>query len=451
MSQHQDTPQMPMGMRYVYSFTVTNALSYLIVQGSPILLFFKKMNASTTVLSIVAALTPLLSMFQIPASRFVEQYGYKRFVLFGWTFRTYLILVMAAVAFLPSLDCATRIALMLFVLFIYNIMRGVSMCGFLPWMSQLVPRELRGQYISNDQMFLNITTISLSLLMALYLGYFSELHHFAGLFVFSFIAGMVSLYFIRRMPDVIVQKDEEIHQGIAWQDMLKCKPFVWLVVFGFLYNFSLSVGAVFFIPFTKDLFFISDSLIMIISSIYFLFCIFSFRIFGRILDRVGSRPFLIASSVIMVIHFIGWGCVAAHLWPFDWRVIAWQQMTAGFATSFCTMASTRLLMNVVPSKGRSQFFATYTTVNSITTALIPIGCGIFVDSFHNWIFKTKFWTWNAYSILYLVIAFVLFIAFLSMEKIQEDHAMDTREFLREIFYHTPKRCLHDLLRRPNQD
>jgi len=55
------------------------------------------------------------------------------------------ILGMAGVAMLPDkINALTRIALLLFLLFAFNVSRGISFCGFLPWITQWIPEEVRG-------------------------------------------------------------------------------------------------------------------------------------------------------------------------------------------------------------------------------------------------------------------------------------------------------------------
>src|SRR5476651_2327271 len=117
---------MPPGVHNVYIFEVFNTASWSIILGAPMLLFFQHLNATATILAIAACLNPVLNILQIPAARFVERVGYRRFVLSGWTTRSVVVIVMALVAFLPdSVDPATRMVLMLGLSFVYNAMRGI--------------------------------------------------------------------------------------------------------------------------------------------------------------------------------------------------------------------------------------------------------------------------------------------------------------------------------------
>src|SRR5687767_10789929 len=114
----------PPGLNNAFRFATFNALSFQIVLGSPMVLYAKSLDASATVLGILAGMMPLLVIFQIPAAHYVNQVGYKRFVYAGWGVRVFFIFLMALVPLSGSfLDSSTRLALILTLLFAFNLSR----------------------------------------------------------------------------------------------------------------------------------------------------------------------------------------------------------------------------------------------------------------------------------------------------------------------------------------
>jgi hypothetical protein len=211
---------MPAGVGNAYAFQVFNTMSYTIVLATPMILYFKKLGASATVLGIVLALPALLNILQIPAARFVETMGYRAFVLRGWTLRAAFILAMAGVALLPEkIDALTRIALMLFLLFAYNASRGISLCGFLPWVTQWIPEEVRGRYVSRDQMSSALATLGTMILAAFYLRPPEAKYAYGLLFFASFVTVIISLWFLRRIPDVPVPPSSESSERVPYKEI----------------------------------------------------------------------------------------------------------------------------------------------------------------------------------------------------------------------------------------
>ena len=118
-SAHLKTPAdtFPPGLNNAYLFAVFNALSFQIVLSSPMVLYAKSLDASATVLGIIAGMMPLLVIFQIPAAHYISRVGYKRFVYAGWGMRVLFIFAMALVPLTSSfLDAGSRLALMLTLL-----------------------------------------------------------------------------------------------------------------------------------------------------------------------------------------------------------------------------------------------------------------------------------------------------------------------------------------------
>src|SRR5882762_10159771 len=141
----------PPGLHNAFLFSTFNALSYQIVLSSPMVLYAKTLRASATVLGIIAGMMPLLVIFQIPAANYIPRVGFKRFVYAGWGTRVMFIFAMALVPLAGSfLEAQTRLALILLLLFCFNLSRGISSCAWLPWITLLVPANLRGKYLSRD-------------------------------------------------------------------------------------------------------------------------------------------------------------------------------------------------------------------------------------------------------------------------------------------------------------
>src|SRR5690606_23962841 len=102
-------------------------------------------------LGIVAGMMPLLVISQIPAANHINRLGYKRFVYAGWGTRILFIIGVALVPLTGSfLDAGNRLALTIALLFCFNLSRGISSCAWLPWITELVPPNLRGKYLVRD-------------------------------------------------------------------------------------------------------------------------------------------------------------------------------------------------------------------------------------------------------------------------------------------------------------
>ena len=204
----------PPGLHNAYLFSIFNAFSYQIVLSSPMVLYAKTLGASATVLGIIAGMMPLLFIFQIPAANYIPRLGFKQFVYAGWGTRVMFIFAMALVPLSGFfLKAETRLALMLMLLFGFNLSRGISSCAWLPWITALVPSALRGKYLARDAAVQNLASFITFLIAAACLAGDPRSWQFAVLFAFSAVMGAVSLAFLKRIPDAEMPEEARASKG----------------------------------------------------------------------------------------------------------------------------------------------------------------------------------------------------------------------------------------------
>src|SRR6266566_1911518 len=199
---HAAEATFPPGLHNAFLFSGFNALSYPLVLSSPMVLYAKTLGASATVLGIIVGMMPLMVIFQIPAANYIARVGFKRFVYAGWGTRVLFIFAMALVPLTHRfLDPQTRLALMLTLLFCFNLSRGISSCAWLPWITILVPASLPGKYLSLDAATQNSCSFVTFLVSAACLAGEPGAWQFSLLFAFSAVMGAISLLFLKRIPD----------------------------------------------------------------------------------------------------------------------------------------------------------------------------------------------------------------------------------------------------------
>src|SRR5512135_1201981 len=188
------TASFPAGLHHAYLFSTFNAFSYQIVLNSPMVLYARTLGASATVLGVIAGMMPPLVIFQIPAASHIPRLGFKRFVYAGWGTRVMFIFAMALVPLTGFfLKPETRLALMLMLLFGFNLSRGISICAWLPWITALVPAQLRGKYLARDAAVQNCASFITFLIAGACLSGQTRSWQFAILLAFSAVMGAISL------------------------------------------------------------------------------------------------------------------------------------------------------------------------------------------------------------------------------------------------------------------
>ena len=450
MTPPSKAPAMPRGVTNAYLFQIFNASSWSFILGTPMLLFLKSMDAPAAILGAAVAMTPLFAALQIPAASFAERIGYKNFVVRGWASRSIFILGIAIVALLPDrVSTNLRIALTLLMMACFAAARGISVCGLMPWITQLIPETLRGAFIARDTMCMYLALTGTMLLSSWFVGAFPSIRSFGVLFSLSYLAAMVSVVFLRRIPDIPTAHSRANRTPPPWRQMLFFPPFFRFVLFNVVFNFFVSALGVIWVPFLKDGLRVSESLILCITAYSCIICAGVSLITGPVADRTGSRPLMAFANALIIASQLAWMLVAAGVLPCHARALFMIVTIGSVGYPILGLASTRLLMGLIPATGRSHFFAISSVAVSLTLGLMPIVWGFALDGLGRLIGKgfafLPNWTWNRFSLFYaLVLAGTLIAQFLR-RRLDEPRAMSTEEFLRILLIQSPIRLISRVL------
>jgi len=431
----------PHGLHNAYLFSTFNAFSYQVVLNSPMVLYAKTLGASATVLGIIAGMMPLLVIFQIPAANHIARIGFRRFVYAGWGTRVMFIFGMALVPLAGGfLDAKTLLALMLMLLFCFNLSRGISSCAWLPWITALVPAPLRGKYLARDAGVQNLASFLTFLIAAACLAGSTRSWQFSILFAFSATMGAVSLSFLKRIPDVEIPPEIRGSKApVPWVAMMNYPPFRKLLVTLVAYSIAYGGMTAFTVAFLKTQTGMSECEILLVTSVAFLGGLCSLWFLGSHMDRLGSKPVLAFCFSAWVAVLGGWMSLSGGVLPAKLSVVLILQFLMGLLAALAQMSTTRLAMAVIPVMGRSHFFALYSVIGNVTLGLAPIGWGLLIDAVGA---RSTAWlglVWNRYTVFFAATSLAFLCTLACARRLDEPEAAGLEELLREILIHSPQR------------
>jgi MFS family permease len=315
-------------------------------------------------------------------------------------------------------------------------------------MTQWIPETVRGRFLSRDQIGTALAGSLTMMATAWYMGWGGG-ERFGALFAVSYATALVSLWFLRRIPDVPVTEKGSRRGGVPWLELLLHPPFRRFMTYNAVMHAGLAGAGVLWVPLLRDVFGVTDRWVLGMSAASGASVVLVGLVFGRLADRVGSRPLLGLAGLVFIVHFVSWAAVAARVLPMDVPVAGWICVTAGIAFGLFGLANVRLAMATVPVMGRSHFFALFSVINNLVLGLLPVAWGWAVDQLAGWHCAWGEWEWNRFSLLYLAIAGILAVGQGLRRQLTEARALTTDEFLYELMVKTPARGLSRLLwRRP---
>jgi len=396
------------------------------------ILYAKSLDASATVLGIIAGMLPLCVIFQIPAARFVDAVGYKKFVLSGWSVRTLFVFLMALIplsaGFLPQ---ESRLALVMVVLFLFNLSRGISSCGWLPWITSIISPERRGNFLTREAMTVNIASVFAFWLAAFVLGGNPAPWRFSSLFFFSAVCATVSLLFLRRIPPEPRVEPDQRPPRPSLKTMLGLRPFRKLLRMNIVWALANGGVLTFLVAWLKEETAWSEEAILMLTSVTFVGALFNQIVISRGLDRFGSRPLLISGMIVWIFLLGLWTTVAGGVLAPRAPLVIALMLVLGLGSSMVNLSNIRLVMLSVPDEGRSHYFAIFSVVNSLGLGLAPVLWGILVDATAN--LSTPLgggFVINSWSLLFALLTALFAIALILCTRIEEPKSVRWEALMR---------------------
>jgi MFS family permease len=435
--------QIPTGARNVWGFSAANAVAFQITLGAPTVLYAMSLGASATVLGVITALTPLLSIFQIPAAFFMARVGYRRFILAGWGLRNIFVGAIALLPLLAFLDAPSKLVALLSCLFAFNLLRGIAAGAWLPWISDIIPEPVRGRFLSHDQTCQQSGSLFALLVCSWTLGgsHVASWQYSTAFFI-SMLAGFVSLLFINHVPETGTAPlpSSQINQPVPWRAIVAYPPFRRLVLFNVLYQIAIGSLSVFSVAFLRDSpqYGYTSGQILLASSTAFLGAMASVQVVGRVIDRTGSRPILRAALALYSLLIAGWAALAGELVPEHIAALLIPGLFFGYgvATGNFNIANLRLTMSTMPPMGRNHFFAYFTVISSLSLGFAPIVWGLLIDALaHGGRLKLPHvagFHLGAFTVYFLALFVCALIALLSIGQLREERSVPIDHLFREI-------------------
>jgi len=239
------------------------------------------------------------------------------------------------------------------------------------WVGDLIPAKVRGTFFGRLTMYAGIVGTVFAVVEGAFLDHVKRMGigAFGGLFGFGMIFGVASALLFVPQPDVALERDGS---GNGFLRLIRQTfanvPLMLVMGYALLWSMQ-SIAAPFYATYMlRDLKmpFLGVGLINAVATLSMLA---ASPFWGRLVDRYGCRPVLIACTAAIIPSPLVWvwmksaATVYAVIPPFN--------LLAGIAAAGISVALSTLIYKVTPSAGRSTQFAVYSIIVVLVVSPMP--------------------------------------------------------------------------------
>jgi MFS family permease len=300
-------------------------------------------------------------------------------------------------------------------------------------LTALVPANARGAFLRSDQFHMQCGGMLAIAIATTVLWSGGEAWQFSMLFVISGLAGMLSLHFVRKIPDIeIGEQAKSSGQPVPWLQILKYSPFAKLLIFNVVYNWVVGGLAAFVIAFLEGRAGYTAGQVLAVSLAASVGAFATVPFFGLILERTGSKPLLRLAMSLYLVGILFWVLITSGIAPAHYLLIGFNYLILGVAGGLFSIANTRIAMDTMPTMGRNHFFSLFTVFASLSLGLAPIFWGVFLDILGRKEFSIGFFQVNRYSIYFVLLSLLGIVTFFLAKPLVEEKGKPFDTAIRDV-------------------
>jgi MFS family permease len=389
--------------------------------------FALALGASDLVIGMLAAIPPLSGIMQIPTIYLVEKFRTRRSItmIASALSRAFLLVI----AFIPLIvPFSTALPIVLAALVLNSLLANVGGCSFNSWMHDLVPQSVLGRFFSKKMLLSTAVAIPTALLA----GYFVdvwiatfpelELVAYTILFVAGFIAGMLGIVQISKIPEPQMASVEKIPPFVEllkqpFQDV-NFKNLIW---FQTSWNFAVNLALPFLTVYMLRGLGMDMTTVVILTALQQLTMVAFFKIWGNLSDKYSHKSVLRVSGPLLLVSFALWASLSLFKGSMVvLPMVVGIHMLWGMSTAGVNLATSSIGLKLAPQGKGTSYMASFMLFTQLAAAISPLLGGMVSQYFEGWT-------------IFFVVALVLGVfALHRLTKVKEEGEVDDKIVAREL-------------------
>jgi MFS family permease len=334
-----------------------------------------------------------------------------------------LIVLLPLKIFAPIADY--RIWVVVFAIAISSIFASLAGVGWISWMSDLVPANIRGAYFGKRNMITSFFGMIFVLLGGKFIKFW-ELKYtesnplgFIIIFAVGLIAGLSSIIFLLSIPE---SDKTELKQTTAFSfskfiSPLKDGNFIKLIIFVSMWIFAINIAAPFYGVYMINILKVDFSALTIFGTAATIATLVMMKIWGPITDKLGNKPVVIVSSLVLVVVPFIWITALPELYYIPVMVA---HILSGAFIAGAGLSQFNILIKLSSQDGRSVYLALFAAITGLFGALAPIAGGSISKIMKNFSFSISTYTVTNMHFLFLLSSILIVVSIILAIRIKEE-------------------------------
>ncbi len=377
------------GLRMLLYDGASAQVMTILSTGAFLIAYALLMGASNKAIGLLAAVGPVSQILQIPAIYLVEHIRLRKVLMLVSTTVSRVSLIF--VALLPWLVPSDhRLAVFLLLLFSYFGFGAVGGCAFNSWIRDLIPEHRMSSFFAKRLALATLFGAVISLLGGIGVDVYEKrageaMEAYGFLFVIASAAGLISIFFIGRIPEPRMPDERDTSLREVLIKPLRDANYRHLLVFLGVWSFAVNFAGPFFAVYLIRRLGMSMAWVLGLSVLSQLFNVLFFGLWGRLADRFSNKSVLMFCVPLFFFSFL--------MWPFTTMperymltvpLLVAIHVLSGISTAGVALCAGNLALKSAPYGKAAAYLAMNALISGIAATVSPIVAGLAADSFESY-------------------------------------------------------------------
>ena len=355
--------------------------------------FALALGANNLQIGMLAAIPFIMQIIQLPSIWLVEKVRRRKIIaVTSWFPAQLLWFPIALIPIFVFVPGRTAIYLLLALMAFRGLLTAVCNSAWNGWVRDLVPQTILGQIFSRRLAMATAAGMVFSLGAAVFVDYWrghvtsgSEILGYTYVLLFgALFLGLASPTFMSLMPEPLMQSVQG-QQPPLWQRLtapVRDRNFRQLIQFLLFWGFASNLAIPFFAVYMLVRLGFPLSWVIALSILSQLFNILFLRVWGRFVDRFGSKAVLSLCASLYLLVIVGWiFTTMPERYFLTIPLLVLLHIFAGIANAGVTLTVGTIGLKLAPKGDATSYLAGASLATNLGAGLGPLCGGLLADFF----------------------------------------------------------------------
>ena len=395
--------------------------------GTTLILFYTELGLDKTQIGLFGSLMHLCGPLVIFIAPFAARFGLKRTAVLFYGSRKVTMALMALVPWLAMVYSTDLVfPSIVLILGVYGFLRVVAETAIYPWMIEVIPNRVRGQFEAINSMATTVCSLGAIAVASHVIETYTGFWRFQVLIGAGGAIGVVSALLLLPLPGGEPRR-ELASSAPNWGELKHAlgdrNLRAYILGIGTA-TLPMAAWAIFVPLFLLQEVGLAAGDIVMLQTARVAGAFLSSYIWGWAADRFGSRPVAVSGLALAVALPIGW-LTTPHgsAWSFAWAAAI--TLVDGIAATAWWIGLNRLLYtSIVPPDKKTEYMAVYYTAQEVTALASPLLAGLLLS----WLdARGAVLGMTSYTFFFVLTMVICAASLVVMRRIRDEGALSTLE------------------------